>query len=220
MYNASVFEVILKDDVLHREQLLEHVRVLELCTNRLPIPPRMTFIHGSEPDAGNVDRVVDKDELVVRGLMLERVTVLLTELHHLLDHLMRSISDLDGVGLDVNDLRSQILQEQLEVDHEQRAPLGHNVVHIADITERVVELGRGQSVHDVDDDLERIRKVICVLLIIEVRSQAPVQHLSRRGEVASLDREPCLHEVDELSCVRAEQVEYLDRRRMHGSNIE
>src|SRR4051812_48377117 len=175
--------------------------MLELRTHCRPLPLGEALLERHRVDPGYVDCVVDEAELVVSLLVLEVIAILGSELLNELDDLGSRPRDLDRVGLDVNDLNALGLQSLLEVDHEQRAALGNDVVDVANIAERVVELCRSETVDDVDHDLQRVGELISSLNIPPlVRDgkewrQLTVEHLGGFVELLALDRDASFDEV-------------------------
>ena len=143
-----LFAVVTELWLLLREDRLEHIRVDELRARGCPHLTTAGVLLQGLPR--RVHCVVGQDELVVGRLVLEVVPVLLAVLDDEVDDFLISVRDLHRIGLDVNDLVPALLQLVLQVDHEQSAALGDDVVLVPDVPERVVELRRRQSVDDVD----------------------------------------------------------------------
>ena len=117
----------------------------------------------------DIDGLVHKTHTVVSSLVLEGVSVLLAELHNLLDDLGGGPRDLDRVGLDVCNVEALLLDEVLQIHHEQSATLGDNVVHIAGVLEGVGKLCRSETIHGVDDDLESEGQCLIVNPLLKER---------------------------------------------------
>jgi hypothetical protein len=124
-------EIVERDLLVGLEERLVYVGVLELRTNCVPLAVVLRHVH----------RVIDEAELLVCNLMLELVSELGAEEHHLFDDIGCCIRNFDRVRLDVHDLEPELLNEVLQVNHEQGSTLRHDVVDVADIPERIVELG-------------------------------------------------------------------------------
>src|SRR5690606_2327955 len=188
-------------DVQSRSDSLGFTHVLEL--NRLPREHRLIDIgmlelsaHSSPLVSGlvlglcNIDRVIHETELVVRSLVLEHIAVASAELEDLLDDLRCCVGDLDGVGLDVSYREALLLHVVLQIDHKQSTTLGDDVVDVARILEAVVELRRGQAIDDVDNNLQRIRELVCFLFVREVTCQLTAEHGLSGIEISMLDCDP------------------------------
>ena len=106
--------------------------------------------------SSNIDRVVDKTELIVGPFVFELIAVLLSEINDEVDDLRRCVRNLDGVSLDVCDRETTILNCFFQVDHEQSTTLGYDVVFITVIPKWVVKLRACESVDNVDDDLKSV----------------------------------------------------------------
>ena len=107
----------------------------KLSTSSSPVRRSPTCSH-----LCNIYRVVHKAELLIRSLMLEGISILLTEVHDEIDDLRRSVWNLDGVSLDMDYLETLLLDGVLEFHHEQSTTLCHDVIRISRITEQVVEM--------------------------------------------------------------------------------
>ena len=107
--------------------------------------------------------------------MLEGVSVLLAELHDLLDDLGSSPRDLDRVGLDMRNVEALLLDKVLEVYHKERASLRNNIVHVPRVLERIGKLRRSETVHGVDDDLESEGQCLIVDAFLEEWLERSVQ---------------------------------------------
>src|SRR3954468_10569536 len=93
----------------------------------------------------------------------------------------------------MDDLITFILQSLFEVDHEQRTTFGNNVVNVANIPERIVKLGGGQSIDSIDHDLQGVGQSIGIIHVAEIGGrlekscQAPVEHFPSMIKIAMLD---------------------------------
>ena len=139
--------------------------MLELGAGSTPLPVLVV----------DIDGLVHKTHTIVSGLVLEGVAVLLAEFHDLLDDLGGSPRNLDRVGLDVCNVEALLLDEVLQIHHEQCTTLGDNVVHIAGVLEGVGKLCRSETVHRVDNDLESEGQCLIVDSLLEERLKGSVQ---------------------------------------------
>ena len=158
--------------------------------------------------------------------MLERISVLLPEVDHELLHLGRDVRQLDGIGLDMNHGPTALLTLELKVDHEQRPALGDDVVLVPRIPEGVVEAGGGQPVHGIDDGLHRSGEILGseigrpVLKSLDEGREGSVQNMLGLLPVMVLDVDAALLQIAESLSVRTEEVQSLDRRRVHRGDVE
>ena len=108
----------------------------------------------------------------------------------------------------------------LQVYHEQRSALGHNVVDVPNIPERVVELGAGQAIHAVDRNLQRSGQSLCLCRIVEILRQPPAEE--RLGFVVflMLNQDTGILQIPEILRMIPEQVFLVDGGRMHAGNIQ
>ena len=100
--------------------------------------------------------------------MFEVITIPLAERSHLIDDVFVRIRNLNGVRLDVGYVVTLLLHVVLQVNHEQCATLGYDVILVARVSELIVELSRREAIHDVDNNLQRIGKVLGVLLLFQI----------------------------------------------------
>ena len=149
--------------------------------------------------------------------MLEVVAILAPNSVTNLTTLGCGVRDLDRVRLDMDNLVRPAPAGLLQIDHEQSATLGDDVVHVANIPERVVELGRSETIDDVDHDLQRVGK-----LLRTFRSQPscgssgygvrrPSSMAAAAVEIFTLDRDTSFDQVFELLRIRSEQIQLNDR---------
>ena len=170
---------------------------------------------------GNINSVVDQTHSVVRSLVLEGVTVQLTVIHDKLDNIIRSVRNLDRIRLDVSDGKTTLLHLMLQIDHEQSATLGHDVILVTNITEGIVEGCCREAVDRVDGDFQCLSQVSCCLVISQVFSQFPTEHIFGFSKVAMLDSEPRIQNILEpLRVLVAEEVLCHDTARVHRGNIQ
>ena len=87
--------------------------------------------------------VVHQAHALIRRLMHKVVAVHTSIIHHKLDNIIVRVGDLNGVRLDVGNCVSAVLHFMLQIHHEERTPLRHNVVLVSRIPERIVKLGAG-----------------------------------------------------------------------------
>ena len=90
---------------------------------------------------GYVVRVRRQAHPLIRHLMLEVVSVHFAVVHDEPDDLRRCVRNLDGVCFDVGHSKPALLHLVFQVHHEQSAALGHNVVRVARILERINKAG-------------------------------------------------------------------------------
>ena len=145
--NGSLSTAVVKSDGFLGKEPLEDIRLSELGASRMPF----TFVV-----LRDINGVVDEAEPVVLVLNIELVPILLSELMNELLRFFGRILNLDGVRLDMKDMDSSFFQSLPQVDHEQRSPLGHDVVHIPGVSEGIIELGAGKAIHAVDHDLQGV----------------------------------------------------------------
>ena len=113
-----------------------------------------------------------------------------------------------------------ILDGVLQVNHEQRAALSHDVVDIFGIFELAFELGRCQSVHRVDDDLQRIRQLGRLSFVSEIWRQLTSQHLARLVVVLVLDGDPRIQDILKvLRVLVSKQVQVYEAVRVHRLDV-
>src|SRR5690606_4081887 len=191
---------VIKLDRLIREQLLEHVRVLELRAYGSPLCTINAFC------LSDINRLVYETELVVRSLVLEVVSISLTELEDLLDDLRGRLRDLDRVSLNMSNRETVLLHEVLQVDHEQSATLSHDIVDVSRILERIVELRRSQTIDDVNDNLQSIGQLIGLFLICEMTRELPTEHLLGGLEVSMLNSNSSSLQSREVLSVLTKEV--------------
>ena len=75
----------------------------------------------------------------------------------------------------MGNIETLLLDEVLQIHHEQSATLGDNVVHIAGVLESVWELRCSETVHRVDDDLESKGQCLIVDPLLEEWLKGSVQ---------------------------------------------
>ena len=139
--------------------------------------------------------------------MLEVVAIFQPELRHEVDDLRSGVGNLDGVGLDVHDRESLFLHCCLEIDHEECATLGYNIVDVSWIAEWVIEARGREAVNDVDDDLECIRERFSVILLCEIGNENTSEETASGFVILSLDCDSSCLESCVISGVRAEKIE-------------
>ena len=111
----------------------------------------------------------------------------------------------------MRNVEALLLDEVLQIHHEQSATLGDNVVHIAGVLEGVGKLCRSETVHRVDDDLESEGQCLIVHTLLKERNQGSIQKLPSSFIVVMLDRYSGLLDLAEtLSVSVSEEVETLD----------
>src|SRR5690606_22947798 len=91
---------------------------------------------------------------------------------------------------------------------------------VATISERVVELRRGQTIDDVDHDLQSIRKRLSVVIALQIWCQLATQHQPSILVVTVLDGDTSALEIREVLRVGTEEIQVLDAGRMHGGDIQ
>ena len=120
----------------------------------------------------------------------------------------------------MRDRESLLLDEVLQVDHEQRTPLGADVVHVPRVTKCVVEGRRGEAVHAVDHDLQRVRQVLRLRCVRQIWPERSSEHRLGVLDITVLDGDASGLDLGEALRVRPEHVQDLDRGRVHRGDIE
>src|SRR5690606_25274930 len=189
--------------------------MLELRTDCLPIT-RLT----TRSNPGNKDSVVDETHLLVRTIMLEGVSPIVAIRHHKLDDVLVSVGDLDRVRLNMDDLVTLLLNRVLQINHEQCTALSDDVVNVSIVLEGIRELGRGQTIDDVDHNLQSVRECLSIFFALQIWLQSAIKHLTCGLVVLMLNRNTSLLQRREVLRVDSEEVEFFDRRRMHRCNVE
>jgi hypothetical protein len=115
--------------------------------------------------------------------------------------------------------KPSFLNRALQVDHEKSSTLCYDVVLVSDISERVVELSRSQTVNGVDYNLQGIRQVCRRVLHLPIWASRP-SRISERFKVSSLNMNSSPLEFREAFRILPEEIETLNSRRMHRRNIE
>ena len=208
--NRSCLGDIFESQRISGEESLVDDRLLELLAGCVPTVFVMC----------DIDGVVDEQHSIVGRFVLECVAVLLPKLEDLRNDAIVGVRDFDRVSLDVRNGVSFLLNEMLQVDHEQSAALGDDVVHVPGVSEWVVEFGGGESVRRIQCDLQRIGQGVEVRFIIKIWSQRPIQDLTSLVEFLVLDQDTSLLELAVPLGVWSEQLEILDRRWVHRRNIQ
>ena len=156
------------------EQLLEHIRDLELRTGCGPLAAMFfavfddilalvdigfaikltAMLHSCV--LGNINGVIDQSHTIVGGFVLENITILLAVVRDKANDFHICVRDLDRVRFDMGDLVASALNLVLQIDHEQSPALGHDVIFVAVVLEWVLECSRSQSVDRVDRDFQSL----------------------------------------------------------------
>ena len=152
--------------------------------------------------------------------MLEGIAVLLAEVHDELDDLRCGVRDLDGIRLDVSHRKPSRLHLILKRSHKQSTTKSHNIVLIADITERVIEVGAGKTIDTVDCDLQGLCQVFCRGLIIQIRRQLSSKELPGSLVIFVLDRDTSVQNILEVLGVLPEDIHGDGGIRVHGCDIK
>ena len=114
-----------------------------------------------------------------------------------------------------------ILHFVLQVYHEQRPALGHNVVNVPNITERIVKLRAGQAVYAVDGDLQCSTQGLCLCRVIQVLRQFAVKQFLSLVVFLVLNIKSCLLDIGEVLRVhRSEQFLSDQAAWVHAGNIQ
>src|SRR6476620_11229137 len=139
-----------------REELLEYVWVLELCTHCCPTP--IVFC--------DINSVVNEAEFLIRCLVTKRITTFFSQLTNKSNDLRRGVRNLNGIGLDMSYLETLILNRMLQVNHEESTTLGDDVILVPVVLELGVKPSAGQTVDNIDHDLQRIRQTFSYVRVI------------------------------------------------------
>ena len=127
---------------------------------------------------GNIDCIVHERHTIVCSFVLEIVAVFLAKVDDGLNNLRRGIRNLDRVRLNMCDgVTKFLLHVMLEVDHEQGATLCDNVVDIARILTRIVELRARQTIYRVDNDLQSKGQGIRVDTFLNKRHERSIEEI-------------------------------------------
>ena len=117
--------------------------------------------------------------------------------------------------------KAPTLHLMLQVHHEQRSSLGHDVVHIAFISERIRESRRGKTVHAVDGDLKGSGQSLGAPLVGEVFGQLAVQHPGGSFVIAMLNGYTRLLDLTEPPGEHGtKQLLILNGRWVHARNVD
>ena len=171
------------------------------------------------------DGIIDETHFFVGRFVFENITVLFRIVTAELDDLLRCIRNLDRVCFDVCDCESARLHLIPEVDHEQSTTFCDDVVYITLVTERIVELCRGETINRVNDRFQCQCQIICRHLAslnhIDGFVQTTIQHGSSLIKLSMLYGNTSVFDL--FKALRIDQTKQLfrnDRTRMHRRNVQ
>src|SRR4051812_3387214 len=108
--------------------------MLKLSTNGSPL---FFAIHYS---VRNINRIIDKTKPIVGHFVFKVISILMTKINNVLNDAFIAVHqhrNLDRVRLDVDDGITELLNDLLKFDHEQRTSLSYDVVVVSWISESV-----------------------------------------------------------------------------------